>query len=383
MSTNVSDKVAPLPFKASGVNTIGMEIEFQLLDSASLDLIEGILPLMRRYPDSRYIKPEFIQNTVEVASPVCHSIAELDQQLRFYVKDLIINCRDLGIALCGAGTHPFSRHLAQITPLQRFLVMEKVEGYSSHTQITFATHIHIGMRSGDEAIAVMQRLTRYLPLLIALSANSPYWRGHDTNYDSFRLYILAAARSYGQPPYFRNWQEFSEFFTVVQRAGIFETMNDIHWDIRPRPHLGSLEVRVMDAQSTVSDAVALAAMVQALVAHLRCEVEPQYQYMPNALHHWINRDNYYKAAHHGLRASYFDEHREASLPITQLYEELKRCISPMVALNTEVFFGQLTQMVKNRGGAQWQRQLFRNTHTLKQMVASLVTALESDINDEH
>lgn len=384
MTTKESEKVEPIPFKASSADTIGMEIEFQLLDQVSLDLIEGILPLMQRYPDSPYIKPEFIQNTIEVASPICYSIAELDQQVRFLVKDLMTNCRDLGIALCGAGTHPYSRHLAEITPLQRFLAMEKAEGYTSHTQITFATHVHIGMRSGDEAIAMMQRLTRYLPLLIALSANSPYWRGHDTNYDSFRHYVLAAARSYGEPPYFRDWQEFSEFFTVAQRAGIFETINDIHWDIRPRPHLGSLEVRVMDAQPTVSDAVALAAMIQALVAYLRSDIVPQRQCIPNALHQWINRDNYYKAAHHGLRASYFDEYRETSLPISQLYDEIRQCILPVVIeLNTQVFFERLTERVISGGNAQLQRQLFNETHTLKQMVASLVTALETDINDEY
>lgn len=372
-----------IPFKASSPDTIGMEIEFQLLDPVSFDLIDGILPLMQRYPDNPNIKPEFIQNTVEVASPICHSIEELDQQVRFYVKDLISNCRDLGIALCGAGTHPFSLHLAETTPLQRYLAIEKAEGYNSHTQITFATHVHIGMRSGDEAIAVMQRLTRYLPLLIALSANSPYWRCHDTNYDSFRHYVLGATRSYGEPPYFRDWQEFSDFFTMTQRAGIFETVNDIHWDIRPRPHFGSLEIRVMDAQPTVADAVALAAMVQALVNYLRSDIEPQPQCTPNALRQWINKDNYYRAAHHGLRASYFDEFRNKSLPISKFYDEVRDHISPAVTeLNTQAFLSRLTQSVNNGGNAQLQRKLFSETHMLKQVVASLVTALDNDINGD-
>lgn len=376
------DKVEVIPFKASSVDTIGMEIEFQLLDPASLDLVEGILPLMERYPDSPYIKPEFIQNTVEVATPVCHSIEELNHQLRSLVKDLMGNCTELNMKLCGSGTHPYCRRRAEITPLQRYLEMEKVQGYTSHTQITFAMHVHLGMRSGDEAIAIMRGLKRYLPLLIALSANSPYWRGHDTDYDSFRHFILAARRSYGEPPSFTDWQDFNEFFVVAQRVGIFESIHEIHWDIRPRPHLGSLEVRVMDAQPTVTDALALAAFLQALVAYLRKELAPPIELKPNALHDWINRDNYYRAARHGLRSSFFDEDRDISVPIAQLYDELDSRIYPIFTkLHTTKWCTHLEQLVSEGGSAERQRQLFRKYGGLKPMTAFLVKSLEDDIKE--
>jgi glutamate---cysteine ligase / carboxylate-amine ligase len=182
-------------FKVSELRTIGMELEFQLLDAHTLDLADGILPLMDLYPGSSYIKPEVIQNTVEVASRVCCTNPELEAHLRGVVSGLQENCRNLGMTLCGAGTHPFGRRLALITPKPRYLRFEQREGLPAHTQITFSAHVHLGMTSGEEAIRMMQELRSYLPLLIALSANSPFWRGYDTGHASYRHRILAAART--------------------------------------------------------------------------------------------------------------------------------------------------------------------------------------------
>lgn len=270
-----------MEFIPSQAMTIGMEMEFQIVDQQSLNLIDRILSLLDLYPGSTNIKPEFIQNTVEVTSDVCTSLQELEKQVREMVADLLVNCHAIGVTLCGAGIHPFSKELAILTPLPRYLRMEQALGFMAHNQITFATHVHIGMTSGDEAISIMRRLKPYLPLLIALSASSPFWRGYDTCFASYRHRILAASRSYGIPPSFENWQGFSDFFITTQQAGIFETINDIHWDIRPRPHLGTLEIRVMDAQATVAEAVALAGLVRALVrlliTHRRQVCHPSYR----------------------------------------------------------------------------------------------------------
>lgn len=244
-------------------------MEFQIIDMESLDLTDRIMKLMELYPDSANIKPEFIQNTVEVASDICTSLPELESQVKQMVLELLGNCHDLGFTLCGAGTHPFSEQLAILTPLPRYLRMEQTSAFLAHNQITFSTHVHIGMTSGDEAISIMRQLKAYLPLLIALSASSPFWRGYDTGFASYRHRILAATRSYGIPPSFENWQFFNDFFDASQQAGVFETINDIHWDIRPRPHLGTLEIRVMDAQATVAEAAALAGLVRAIVYFLK------------------------------------------------------------------------------------------------------------------
>lgn len=136
-----------LEFQPSAPDGIGVELEFQLLNTATLDLVDGILPLLELLPDSRYVKPEFIQNTVEVASKVCYSLAELQSHLSTIVAGLRAKCLLLGMTLCGAGTHPFSQSMAILTPTPRYLHMEQTGGYLSHVQITFALHVHIGMPS--------------------------------------------------------------------------------------------------------------------------------------------------------------------------------------------------------------------------------------------
>jgi carboxylate-amine ligase len=140
-----------MEFKASQAMSVGLEQELQLLDASSLDLANGILPLMELYPDSPYVKPEFIQNTVEVTSKVCHTLRELEDHLRAVVSDVRSRCQELGMALCGAGSHPFCKRLAIITPLPRYVQIGESAGYLGRTQITFATHVHIGMSSGEAA----------------------------------------------------------------------------------------------------------------------------------------------------------------------------------------------------------------------------------------
>src|SRR5690606_22235233 len=97
-------------------------------------------------------------------------------------------------------------------------------GITVHSQIAFATHVHVGVGSGEEAIRLMRQLAAYLPVLVAISANSPYWRGFDTGFVSYRQHLLAAGRSYGIPPTFADWAHFERFFETTRRAEVFETI---------------------------------------------------------------------------------------------------------------------------------------------------------------
>ena len=370
-----------LPFKVSEISSIGMEIEFQLLDRQTLKLKEGILELMEFYRSNPFVKPEFIQNTVEVISPVCHSISELEREMRILVTDVHQKCHSLGMAICGAGTHPFSRGMAATTPLPRYLRMEAIEGFTSHTQITFATHIHVGMQSGEEALRIMRGCKRFIPLLIALSANSPFWHGHDTDYAAFRHHVLAASRSYGIPPSFQSWDEFETFIAVTTRSGIFKSINDVHWDIRPRPHLGTLEIRVMDTQPTISDAMSLAAFLQALIYHLRASEDDEVdRMMPQALHQWIERDNRYRAAHFGIHGSIYDELFDIVLPLKDHYESTVESLAKQIReLKLEKYISHLGEKVIHTNNVDIQRSIYFNHHSLKKVVRKLVEMLDTDI----
>ncbi len=123
--------------------------------------------------------------------------------------------------------------------------MQKSYGWLGQNQVTFATHGHLGLPSGEEAVTLMRELKPFLPLLVALSASSPCWHGADTRFAAFRHRVRAASRTYGIPPDFLDWEAFQRFLTTMRRAGLLRTVRDIHWDLRPSPHFGTLEVRVM------------------------------------------------------------------------------------------------------------------------------------------
>jgi carboxylate-amine ligase len=370
-----------MEFVSSSPGTIGMEMEFQLLDSESLDLVDGILPLMELYPDNPHIKPEFIQNTVEVCSRICTSVAELEAEMFALVRDLEESCRRLDMRLCSAGTHPFGQRLAIITPLPRYLRLEKTSGYLGHTQITFATHVHVGMRSGDEALAVMQDLKPFLPLLIAISANSPFWRGYETGYAAYRHRILAATRSYGIPPTFGSWAEFADFFDVTRRAGIFRTINDIHWDIRPRPHLGTLEIRVMDAQPSVARAVSLAGFVLALINYLRAvpasERPPE---IPVSLHWWLEKHNHFQASQLGLETKYIQDEVGAVTELGELFARTTELLEPHAGDTHAGSFGRRMRACMEHGpGYITQRRVFEQYGTLLDVVRFLSEELVREL----
>lgn len=370
-----------MEFRSSNPLSIGMEMEFQLLDAQTLDLVDGIMPLLEFYRNNPYVKPEFIQNTVEVCSKICDNLVDLKSHVLSLVVDLQSKCKELGMKLCSAGTHPFSRQLGIITPLPRYLRQEKRTGYLGHTQITFATHVHIGMESGNEAVRVMRQLKTYLPLLIALSANSPFWRGYDTDCVAYRHRILAATRSYGIPPSFETWNDFCRFLNATCGAGIFETINDIHWDIRPRPHLGTLEIRVMDAQPTVSEAITLVGFIRALATYLKnTGASTRPPELPGDTHWWIEKDNHYQASRLGLKAKYVKDEAGSLTDMTMLYRDVLAAIEDTAAqLGQSSWLEQLRTTVNNGASYVRQRDVYEKTGSLKKVVVSLIDTLEKEI----
>ncbi len=358
-----------------------MEMEFQLLDVETLDLVDGILPLMDFYPDDPHIKPEFNQNTVEVCSKICSHMDELGAHMRILVRKLRDTCQQLDMLLCSAGTHPFGERLALITPMPRYRQLGKSAGFTGHNQITFATHVHLGMTSGDEAVSLMHELKALLPLMIAMSASSPFWRGYDTGFAAYRHRILAATRSYGIPPSFETWEVFSKFLETTSRAGVFKTINDIHWDIRPRPQLGTLEIRVMDAQPTITLALTLAGFLRAVVTYLRTTPQthrpPSF---PGGLHWWIEKHNHFQASKQGLDAKYIHDVQGTLVPLRELCLHIIRASEPMAdKLEQGRYFERLQDHVQNGPSYVQQRRIYEKTGSFKAIIRHLIAELEMDL----
>ena len=370
-----------LEFIPSKPLTVGIELELQLLDKENLKLVNGIGPLLECCPESPYIKPEFIQNTVEVISKVGENTAQVYAHLVHLVKAVKQACLTLGMELCAAGTHSFDKELALFTPLPRYLRMETDTGYLGHSQITFATQVHIGVQEAAQALYLMRAFKVYLPLLIALSASSPFWRGYDTGFVSYRQRILAASRSYGIPPSFNDWQQFIDFYKASQRAGMIHTINDIHWDIRVRPQWGTVEVRVMDAQPTISEAIQLASFIRVLAAYLLAHQQAGIEIMPHALPWWIEKDNCYMASRLGLEANCVVDKNGSFKSIHEIWQIVQTEIQPYVSkIGESEYFEQLVKRVAERNiSYQRQRTVYQETHSCEKVVSALISELADNL----
>ena len=366
-----------MEFNGCSQPTVGVEWELQLVDLVTLDLFDGILPLMEFFPDTDFVKPEYIQSCVELTSCVAKTsdtaVAHIGQSL----AKILQRCIELKMSVCGAGTHPFCRRLALITPTPRYLRLEKNAGYLAHTQITFSTHVHIGMRSGDEAMRAMSHLIPALPAFIALSANSPFWRGHETGHAAYRHRILAAAPNYGLPAAFRDWTEFDRFHAAALKSRMITHFKDIHWDIRPHPDFGTIEIRVMDSASDMNVLHALVAFAHSMaVTMARSAQEEISRVLPLGLPAWIEKENCYRAAHHGHDATFIYNEQGEHRPLRGLIEELISFCEPLAGYIGEIENLALAkQVLLDKPGYSRQLEVYARNHSAHAVAESLTSRL--------
>ncbi|CEJ46333.1 carboxylate-amine ligase [Umezakia ovalisporum] len=370
-----------MEFKSSPRFSLGMEIELQLLNPNTLQLVDGILPLLAQEPQNSLIQPEFNQASVEITSPVCGDVYELEANILDILSRLKGKCQNLGMDICTAGTHPLCHRLTTVTPIPRYLAQQTVSGYLADMMMTFALHIHVGMPSGDSAVDIMARLKPYLSILLALSASSPFWWGHDTSFASYRHRFLSSMRTYGVPPKFATWQDFADFFTTAQKAGMFDIIRDIHWDLRPQPNLGTLEVRVMDAQPTVKESIMLAAFVHSLIVYLyNCREQTTTGFLLAPLPWLMEKENLFRASRWGLDANYIEDCQGNSRPIRNIVKDILEDLAITAdSLAEQPYLNLLAQRLETGPSYIRQRQVFESTGSLKAVVASLVRELEQEL----
>lgn len=366
-----------MEFSASPKPTVGVEWELQLLDPVTLDLSNGIMPLMEFFPDAAFVKPEYIQSCVEINSCIAENSNEAIAHIRGSLANILQRCAVLELEACGSGTHPFCRRLALITPLPRYQRIERDVGYLAHTQITFSTHVHVGMSSGDEAIGVMSKLVPALPAFIALSANSPFWRGHETGHAAYRHRILAATPSYYLPPPMQTWGEFDEFMDAALHADVIKGIKDIHWDIRPHPDFGTLELRTMDAASDLTTLHALVSFARSVVLSFRdVAADDLNKILPFQLPLWIARENCCRAAHHGLAANYIIDVKGNLRPLRDIIAQLIEFCRPTAEKHGESFGLDLAAgLLEGIPGYERQLLAYEHTHSLPAVVRTLTDAL--------
>ncbi len=369
--------VGAMDFERCESPTVGIEWELQLLDAESLDLRPGIMPLMELYPDGDFVKPEFVQSCVELTTPISQTSDEAVREIGHTLSRVLQRCEELGMTACGAGVHPFCRRLALITPTPRYMRIEESRGILAHTQITFSTHVHVGMPSGDDAMRAMSRLIPALPAFIALAANSPFWRGHRTGHVSYRHRILAAAPNFGLPESFGTWAAFEAFYHAALGCGMIEHFKDVHWDIRPHPDFGTIEIRAMDAAPDLQNLHALVAFARAMaVCMVRTTDGDVRRILPTALPVWVQRENHYRAAFSGLDADYIMDKQGRHRPLRAVIEDLIALCAPVAEEIGETGGLKLAaDILAGRAGYTMQLDAFSGTDSTHAVTEALVRQL--------
>src|SRR4249920_938117 len=249
--------------------TVGVEEEYMLVDPESWDLVSGVEPLLEKAADSEFadrLKPELMQCVLESGTVVCENVpaAETDlRHIRAYAAGL---ARDHDMRLGAAATHPFSLYEHQkITARDRYRMLVEMLQYVARRELVFGMHVHVAVPTPEAALQVMEGVLIELPVLLALSTNSPFWRGEATGLHSTRSMIFAAFPRSGISPRFESYRDYADAVGFMEATGAIGDYTHLWWDVRPHPRFGTVELRVMDVQTRVEDTVALAAYVQCLV----------------------------------------------------------------------------------------------------------------------
>jgi carboxylate-amine ligase len=362
--------------------TLGVEEEYMLLHPTTFDLVQRadrMLAAQETFELADHVSPELFQSLLEVHTPVCATAGEVDRQLRRLREHVGLLGRKLDLRVGAAGTHPFSLFEQQrITRRDRYHGLVEQLQYIARRELIFGLHVHVAVDDADKAIHVMGALLPHLPELVALSASSPFWRGSPTGLHSCRQSIFAAFPRSGPPPRFRDYADFAEVVSQLERTGCIAEYTHIWWDVRPHPRFGTIEVRVMDAVSRVEDAVALTAYVQALVkryseSYDAGEALPSY-------HRILTSENKWLAARYGLEAPLIDLANGSRIRVSaaRLVRRTLRELEPHAReLGCERELEGIQRILLDGSGAEEQLRVFEETHDVGEVVRRIAELTEA------
>jgi glutamate---cysteine ligase / carboxylate-amine ligase len=257
--------------------SLGIEEEFQLVDAETLELVAGIEPVLEVFSGEalqRRVKPELLQSVVEASTRISVDVEEAVADLTELRGRIARAATDNGALIVAAGTHPLSRYDHQsVTDRPRYTDLAARFGWLIARHMVFGLHIHVGVSSAAKAIACANGLRAYVPELLALSANSPFWQGRQTGLASTRALVMRDLPRTGLPPTLASYDDFERLVEQGVETGCFPDYTYLWWDIRPHPRFGTVEVRICDAQTRIENVAAIAALVQALTAKLGSDFE--------------------------------------------------------------------------------------------------------------
>lgn len=364
--------------------TIGIEEEYQTIDPVTRDLRSHIDTEIIEKSKTKLreaVKPEMHTSVVEVGTGICQNIQEARTEVRDLRRAIINLARENGLRLGAAGTHPFADWRKQtIYPDERYYTIVEDMGSVARANLIFGLHVHIGVEDRETAIQLMNAARYFVPHMLALSSNSPFWLGMDMGLKSYRCKVFDKFPRTNIPDYFQSWGEYSSFVDLLVKTNCIDNAKKIWWDIRPHPHFPTLEFRCCDIPMRLDETIALAALIQATVAKLfkLYEANQGFRLYRRAL----IMENKWRAARYGLDGKLIDFGRRVEVPMRDLVEEYLAFVDDVLdELGSREEVNGIRRIVETGSGADRQLRVFKETGDLTKVVDYIIEETESSVDE--
>jgi carboxylate-amine ligase len=363
---------------------MGIELELHLVDRASGALVPRATELLDElgaaHPGGEHpkAKHELFESTIEIITGVCRSPAEAAEDLAATLAEVRTATAPRGLTLVSSGTHPFSTAREQVvSPSPRYHELIESMQWPAKRLLICGMHVHVGLPDGPAAIAVVNELRRHLGLFLALSASSPYFEGEDTGLASARSKVFEGLPTAGLPPSLGSWEDFEAFMDTLLAARCISSIREVWWDVRPHPDFGTVELRICDAPPTLREAVALAALAQALVAWSLDRLRDGT--LPAPPREWTVRENRWLAARFGTDAELIVDESGRRVHVARLAAELIERLTPTARrLGSTAALDDVARILDTGAGYARERRVVERGGSLADVVATLERELAAD-----
>jgi carboxylate-amine ligase len=365
--------------------SLGIEEEYQTIDPVTRDLRSHIQTEMLAQGKLRLqerVKAEMHTSVVEVGTRICMNIDEAREDIYELRREMIKLAAEHGLQLVAGATHPFADWRTQeIYPDPRYHQVVKDLQLVARANLIFGLHVHVGIEDREAAIRIMNSMRYFLPHIMALATNSPFWLGINTGYKGYRAKVFENFPRTGIPDAFSSYSEFENYVSLLVKTNCIDNGKKIWWDIRPHPFFNTLEVRVCDIPMRLDETMAIAALIQATVAMLYKlhASNKSYRIYGRAL----ISENKFRASRYGLDGKLIDFGKEEEVPLRQLILEYLDLIDDVVdELGSREEINYIHEMLKMGTGADRQLQVYKETGDLEAVVDYMVKETRVGVFEE-
>ena len=366
-----------------GLFTLGIEEEFQIIDPESRELRSHIEQIIQegKVVLREHVKPEFHQSVVEVGTNVCANIREARSEVIRLRSQIASVARKSGMRIAAAGTHPFSHWVDQkITESPRYRELLEDMQQVARANLIFGLHVHVGIPDKELAVQIMNTARYFLPHIFALSTNSPFWLGRDTGYKSYRIKVFENYPRTGIPDYFQSYAEYESYINLLVKTHCIDNAKKIWWDIRIHPLFDTLEFRICDEPMLVDETIALAALIQCVVAKLHRLISRNLGF--RLYRRILLNENRHRAARYGIEGKLIDFGKQAEVDTRSLVGELLEFVEDVCdELGCREELKHIGKILAGGTGADRQLRVWKESKDLKKVVDYIIDQTHTGLGE--